>query len=178
VNVGRRSLALGGPVQIAYAVPDAVAAAAQWAHRFGAGPFLVRQHVELVDVMYRGQPGAFDHTSAYGQWGSIMLELVEDHQLDASPVRDMYAPGESGLHHLAFFVDDLDSTVRDLVAAGMPIAMSARTVGGSAFHFVDAVQTHGHMLELYEAGDRVRRFYDEVARAAEGWDGTDPVRLL
>ncbi len=56
--------------------------------------------------------------------------------------------------------------------------MSARTVGGSAFHFVDAVQTHGHMFELYEAGDRVRRFYDEVARAAEGWDGTDPVRML
>ena len=111
--------------------------------------------------MYRGRPGAFDHTSAYGQWGSLMVELVEDHGHGASPVRDMYAPGESGLHHLAFFVDDLDATVRDLVAAGIPIAMSARTVGGSAFHFVDAVQTHGHMLELYEAGRSCARFYDD-----------------
>ncbi len=96
---------LGAPVQIAYAVPDAAAAAAEWAATYGAGPFFVRPHITVTNVRYRGRPAEFDHTSAYGQWGGIMVELVQDHGAGPSAVRDMYAPEESGLHHLAFFVD-------------------------------------------------------------------------
>lgn len=169
---------LGPPVQIAYAVPDAMAAAERWARDFGAGPFFVRPHIEVVEVVHRGQPSTFDHTSAYGQWGSIMVELVEDHGRDATAVRDMYAPDESGLHHLAFLVADLDRAVRALLDLGHELAMSARTPGGVSFHFVDAVATHGHMFELYEPVERLTGFYRMVADAADGWDGADPVRVL
>jgi catechol 2,3-dioxygenase-like lactoylglutathione lyase family enzyme len=169
---------LGAPVQIAYAVLDAVESADAWARDFGAGPFFVRPHVELADVVYRGRPGVFDHTSAYGQWGSLMVELVVDHGRGESTVRDQYAPGESGLHHLAFIVDDLHETVKTLVADGYEIAMSARTSNGTEFHFVDTRATHGHMLELYERSARLRDFYAFVARAAAGWTGDDPVRML
>jgi len=99
---------LGAPVQIAYAVPDARAAAQQWVDRFGAGPFFVRSHIPVGEVVYRGQPSTFDHTSAYGQWGSLMVELVQDHGTAPSVVRERCAPHESGLHHLAFIVADLD----------------------------------------------------------------------
>jgi hypothetical protein len=172
-----RSL-LGPPVQIAYAVPDAVAAAGRWVRDFGAGPFFVRPHIELVDVMYRGAAGVFDHTSAYGQWGSVMVELVEDHSLDNSPVRDMFGPEESGLHHLAFFVEGLDEALKWLVAAGYSVAMSARTTSGVEFHFIDACAEQGHMLELYEPSQPVRALYAMVADAARGWHGTDPIRML
>ncbi|HTH04241.1 MAG TPA: VOC family protein [Ilumatobacteraceae bacterium] len=171
-------LGLGPPVQIAYAVPDAAAAAHEWARDTGAGPFVVRPHIELADVFVRGLPGSFDHTSAYGQWGPVMVELVQDHGDGPSPVREMFARGESGLHHLAFFVDDLQSTVVRLVEAGLSVAMSARTSGGVEFCFVDAVATHGHMLELYRPDDRLRAFYARVADAASGWDGRDPVRVI
>ena len=169
---------LGAPVQIAYAVPDAVAAAEAWTRDFGAGPFYVRPHIELVEVVYRGRPGSFDHTSAYGQWGSLMVELVEDHGGADSPIRDAFAPGETGLHHLAFIVDDLQETVKALVAAGHEIAMSARTTNGTEFHFVDTRRTHGHMVELYERSDRLRDFYARIADAATGWTGEDPLRML
>jgi hypothetical protein len=169
---------LGPPVQIAYAVPDAPAAAGRWARELGAGPFFVASHIELFDVMHRGRPGTFDHTSAYGQWGSLMVELIEDHGAGPSPVRDVYAPGETGLHHLAFFVDPLDEALKWLLARGHDLAMSARTNGGTKFHFVDARATHGHMLELYEPSGRVRAFYARIADAAHGWNGCDPVRDL
>ena len=97
---------LGPPVQIAYAVVDARAAAHEWAERFGAGPFFLAEHIPVTDVVHRGVPGEFDHTSAYGQWGEIMVELVQDHGTGPSAVRDLYAPGETGLHHLAYFVDE------------------------------------------------------------------------
>jgi len=168
---------LGAPVQIAYAVPDVVAAAEQWAHDFGAGPFFVRHHIELIDVVHRGRPATFDHSSAYGQWGSVMVELVQDHTVGPSVVSDVFPAGASGLHHLAYFVDDMDATVRTLVGRGHELAMSARTTGGSAFHFVDALATHGHFFELYLPTDRLLRFYADVASAAHGWDGSDPVRV-
>jgi hypothetical protein len=56
--------------------------------------------------------------------------------------------------------------------------MSARTRGGTEFHFVDATATHGHMLELYERSPRWREFYEMIASAARNWTGDEPVRLL
>jgi hypothetical protein len=171
-----RRASLGSPVQIAYAVPDAVEAAHRWAARYGAGPFFVRRHIALDEVVHRGAPATFDHTSAYGQWGSTMVELVQDHGTGPSVVRDVFAEGLGGLHHLAFFVPDLEEAVEMLGRDGHPVAMTARTPGGVRFCFVDTVETHGHMLELYEPSDRLMAFYAAVAEAADGWDGTDPVR--
>ncbi len=169
---------LGAPVQIAYAVPDAVEGARQFARDTGAGPFFVVPHIAVDDVVIRGRPGSFDHTSAYGQWGPIMVELVEDHGVGPSPVRDVYAPGASGLHHLAFFVDDPDGAIASLLELGDTLAMSARTSGGVTFHFVDARHRLGHMLELYRPTERLTAFYAMVAAAAADWDGSTPVRTV
>ena len=171
-------LALGAPVQIAYAVPDAQAAAGQWAAETGAGPFFLRRHIPVVDVIHRHRPAHFDHSSAYGQWGPVMVELVQDHGNGPSVVRDMYAADESGLHHLAFIAEDLDASVRSLLERGYEIAQSGRTPGGVEFHFVDTVATHGHMLELYPRSARLLAFFDMVRQASVGWNGSDPVRPL
>jgi len=168
---------LGAPVQIAYAVADARSAAELWVSRFGAGPFFVRSHIPVSDVVYRSQPSAFDHTSAYGQWGSIMVELVQDHGSGPSIVRERYAPHESGLHHLAYIVADLDAVTRRLIDDGYPLAMTART-SNTGFNFIDCVATLGHMIELYEESERITAFYGMVRSAAAGWDGADPVREL
>jgi catechol 2,3-dioxygenase-like lactoylglutathione lyase family enzyme len=172
------SLALGSPVQIAYAVPDAEAAATRWSAEVGAGPFFLRRHIPVVDVIHRHRPARFDHSSAYGQWGDVMVELVQDHGDGPSVVRDMYAPDESGLHHLAFIVDDLDASLRSLLDRGYELAQSGRTPGGVEFHFVDTVVTHGHMLELYPRSARLLEFFEMVRRASVGWNGSDPVRQL
>lgn len=167
---------LGRPVQIAYAVPHAVAAARRWAAALGAGPFFVRPHIPIASVAYRGQPGTFDHTAAYGQWGDVMVELVQDHTVGPSVVRDMYPDGGGGLHHVAFFVPDIDDATARLNALGHDTAMTATTASGIRFNFLDATRTHGHMFELYERSATLAAFYAHVAAAAKGWDGADPVR--
>ncbi len=174
--VGLRDV-LGPPVQIAYAVPDVDAAAQRCATEFGAGPFFVRRHIAVTDVFYRGVPGVFDHSSAYGQWGAVMVELVQDHGTAPSIVRERYAPHESGLHHLAFIVPDLDAATARLATVGYELAMSARSTS-TRFHFVDAVEALGHMIELYERADRLLVFYEFVREASVGWAGDDPVREL
>ena len=169
------TLGLGAPVQIAYAVPDARAAAMRWAAEFGAGPFFLRPHIPLSEVTYRGAPASFDHSSAYGQWGETMVELVQDHGTIPSVVRERYGVDESGLHHLAFMVDDLDVATTRLGERGFDLAMSARA-STTRFHFIDTVAAFGHMIELYQRSDHLLGFYAMVRDAAVDWDGNIPVR--
>jgi catechol 2,3-dioxygenase-like lactoylglutathione lyase family enzyme len=175
---GQIATVLGPPVQLAYAVADVDAAALLWSSVHRAGPFFVSRHIAVCDVRYRGQPGSFDHSSAYGQWGSVMVELVQDHTIGPSPIADVVAPGGSGMHHLAFFVDALEAASAALVARGWPEALFARTASGQCFAFHDATNDLGHMVEIYEGSPRLRDFYSMVADAAVGWDGSEPVREL
>lgn len=172
------SSVLGAPVQVAYVVPDVEQAALRWAAECGAGPFFINHHIAVTNVVYRGVAGEFDHTSAYGQWGDLMVELVHDHGTGPSVIRERFAPHESGLHHLAFIVDDFDVALARLAANGYPLAMSAATAGGTRFAFVDAVASHGHYFELYQRSDRLFAFYDRVRTASVEWDGAEPVRHL
>lgn len=166
---------LGPPKQIAYAVPNAFKAAEQWATNFGAGPFFIAEHIPVSEVIYRGDSSTFDHTSAYGQWGDVMVELVQDHGSGPSVVRDMYQPHESGLHHLAYFVDDIEQATSELGELGFPLGMSA-LAGETRFHHVDATDTLGHFIELYEPNKALVAFYERVREAAQDWDGSEPIR--
>ena len=119
----------------------------------------------------------FDHTSAYGQWGDVMVELVQDHTAGPSPVADVVGPAGEGLHHLAYFVHDLPAASASLQEAGWPEALFARTSSGQAFAFHDATATLGHMIEIYEPTPGLIGFYAMVKNAATGWDGSDPLRV-
>ncbi|MBA4007199.1 MAG: hypothetical protein C0486_00245 [Erythrobacter sp.] len=166
--------------QLAYKVNDLEAAAAAHHRRFGSGPFFVLRHVALASSVHRGVERAFDHSSAYGQWGGVMVELVVQHNPDDSALHEMfpYGSGAEGLHHAALFVDDLEAEIARFAAEGAPLAQLSVTSGGTAFAFVDTRSSLGHMLELYEPTAQLTGFYDFVADAAKGWDGREPVREL
>ena len=170
--------ALGDVVQIAYFVSDAREAAARMVDLHGAGPFHVIDRIELAWGELRGEPCDFVHTSAYGQWGEVMMELVQQDVEGPSPFREMYPPGQEGLHHLAIMVEDLEQTYRRVGEAGFDLAARAETKTGTEFAFVDTVASFGHMTEIYEATPALTRFYDFVRDASRDWDGTDPIRTL
>jgi catechol 2,3-dioxygenase-like lactoylglutathione lyase family enzyme len=161
---------LGTPVQVAYAVTDVAASAAVFAAQTGAGPFFVVEHIAIETARVNGTRSLFDHSSAYGQWGSLMVELVEEH---SSPI--VRPPG---LHHLAFMVPDLAASTAACTAQGWPEVLWARTTGGQEFAFCDARHQCGHLIELYEPSPRLMSFYEMVASASRAWDGSLPVRHL
>lgn len=179
------SMAIGpmfGPVvQVAYVVDDPRAAAHRWFERHGAGPFFVRDHIPVSDVVHRGAPSVFDHTSAYG-WmpgpsGGLMVELFVQHDRAPSAVTERFSPGETGLHHLACLAPSLERSLARAAAAGLTVAQTARA-GTTTFVFVDDVALSGHYWELYEPSPGLLGFYDMVRDASIGWDGTLPVRTL
>ena len=163
---------LGGPVQIAYAVDDVGSATATWVER-GVGPFFVREHIELANARVHGRPATFDHSSAFAQWGEVMVELIHQHDGGAEPI-----VGSSGLHHVAHFVDDFAGASTLLSHSGHGEVLYAETSTGMPFAFHDALVERGHLIEIYERTPVLARFYDMVRAAADGWDGNDPVRRL
>jgi len=159
------------PVQIAYHVPDPERAAHEYARRYGWGPFFLFEHIPLQSCRYRGRPAHFDHSSAYGQAGDLMIELITQHDDTPSVLRDLYGRDGVGVHHVAHFVPDLEEALEGARAAGTPAVLEARTATGVDFAMLDAARELGHMIELYEAQGDLLKFYRYVRRAAEGWDG-------
>ena len=106
-----------------------------------------------------------------------MLELVQDHGIGPSVIRDSYASGETGLHHLVYFVEDLNTITEKLASMGFELAMSAKA-SDTRFNFVDARSLMGHFIEIYEPDERLSSFYNIVREASLAWDGKNPVRKL
>lgn len=146
--------------------------------RFGAGPFFINEGIRLVWGEHRGQPTRFVHSSAYGQWGDVMVELFRQEDDEPSPYRDMFAPDEEGLHHAAIMVGDLDASFAHFERSGMPVITRCglRVPDLVDFAFVDACDVLGHMIELYPVSVPLSAFYDRVRNAAKGWDGREPLR--
>jgi len=175
------ALFLQQPVrQVAYFVPDVIAAAQAHSTLFGSGPFFVAEHIPLTLCRHRARPAELDHTSAYGQWGEVMIEFVQQNNPGPSAFHDLYpeGSGRSGFHHIALIVDDLQAARREFSDSGLTEALYAEMSDGFAFVMVDDVARHGHMIELYEGVSALTSFYTMVKDAAKGFDGADPIRPI
>jgi hypothetical protein len=171
----------GQPVrQIAYYVDDIRAAAARHVATFGSGPFFVMDLPPLPAV-YRGQPIVLDQPAAVGQWGHMQVELIQENGDGPSILHELYprATGRYGLHHMAIFVDDLETAVTHCARQGLKEVMRVTPPGlDMSAVFIDAVATHGHFFELYEPIPALVALYAHVAAAAVDFDRSDPVRTI
>ncbi|MDP9464070.1 MAG: VOC family protein, partial [Actinomycetota bacterium] len=125
----------GVPVQIAYSVEGVEVAAASFAERFGAGPFFIRHHPPF-EAVHDGAPAIFNHSSAYGQWGDMQVELVQFGECTPDSLHRC-VPAAAGIHHMAMFVESLPAEQARLEALGMSCVMRATSPSGLQFAFHD-----------------------------------------
>jgi hypothetical protein len=160
-------------VQIAFVVDDLEEACLHWVRTFGAGPFFIHDPVRLGEVVAAdGSPGVFEQASAFGQWGSVMIELVRFDRVEpAEAARVLRRPG---LSHAAYFATNSTDEVVRLEDAGAPLLMKL-ALGAHHCHLHDATTTVGFIVEHYPF-QAVKRNYRMVSEAAASWDGRDPIR--
>lgn len=158
-------------VQVAYHVADIDEAMPRFAHAMGIGPFILRRHIGLNPVSYRGSPSTLDISAAHAQAGPVQIELVTQHCDSPSAFRDMYAPDQEGLHHLALFPEDYDSMIAHYRALGHDIATELVTPEKRGAAYVDTAAMLGHMVEVYRVNETLYEFYQAVADASRDWDG-------
>src|SRR5215218_6395954 len=104
-------------------VPNGQAEAAMksWG-QLGVGPFLVLRNFEFQNYRYRGKPAPAPIVSlAFGQSGSLQVEIIEQHNDAPSAYTEFLATGQKGCQHVAEWFDDsaqYDKRYTDLVARG------------------------------------------------------------
>lgn len=164
--------------QVAYVVEDVRSAAHAHHQLFGTGPFWVVDHLPCPVARHRGIESTFDHSAAYGQWGDVMIEFMQQHDASPSAVRDMYAAGRGGFHHVAMIVDNLMGAYASLTSAGFEEAQYYALKNGFEAYMFDARKQYGHFIEVYEGGVGLNDLYDLVRQSAIDFDGHDLIRDL
>ena len=167
------------PHHSGYVVESIEATVHRLADQLGAGPFVLIQNVPLENVRSRGEPAVFEHHSAFGSCAGYPIELQE--VAHAAPER--VAAGWSGplprLQHVGYALAEpaVDGLRRELEVRGVPAYLSSE-LNGALTTVHDASATLGHDIEILVDAPALREFFGMVLGAAEGWDGSDPLRRL
>jgi catechol 2,3-dioxygenase-like lactoylglutathione lyase family enzyme len=162
---------------VGYVVDDLAEGVDRAVATLGAGPFFAIEHLTFDEVTFAGGPAVYDHSSAFGAWGPLLVELTVVHDAQPAGLADaLVAPG-GGIGHVAWLADDLDAEVARLTALGCEPFHTGRTGPASA------VWLHGgpllaHPIEVLQRADQLLGFYAMLRDAAEGWDGRDPLRPM
>jgi catechol 2,3-dioxygenase-like lactoylglutathione lyase family enzyme len=172
--VAQRTI-LGRPIaHIGYVVGSIAEAVGFWSRAFGAGPFYLLEHVVFDDVRHGDEAIAFDHSTAFGQWGEIAVEFWQIHRLEpAEPLGPRFAP-LGRLNHVAYFVDDVAAESARLARLGLPSILQI-TMGEVEERVHDAPPL-GHVIEIQKDAELSRRFFAGLAEQAGAWDGSEPLR--
>lgn len=168
---------LGRPHHHAYVVEDIEATVDRLVDRLGAGPFFLIEEVPLENVVSRGEPAEFLHNSAFGVCGGSAIELIQPFRLTPARVEKGFAAPWPRVQHVAYVVPaaEVADVRRALDKRGLPQYLSSR-LGEAETTLHDASAVLGHDIEIHGESQALRDFFGMVTAAAEGWDGTKPLR--
>jgi hypothetical protein len=167
---------LGPVIQNGYVVDDLEAAARHWAEKLGVGPFYVFDSVAFDTVRYRGKPSPIEMSMAIGYWGELQIELIRPLNDAPSIYRDFAERGLTGLQHVGVLTDDLSRDLAALARRGVHPVQDGVAANGTAFAYVDTDFHPGGMVEIIETSPALAAGFAAIRKAADAWDGRDPVR--
>jgi hypothetical protein len=170
-------LQLGEPHHYAYVVDDIAAVVQGLVKRLGAGPFFLAEDVPLENVLSNGEPAEFVHNSAFGFGGGSSIELIEPKRLAPARVAEGFAGSRPRLQHVGYVVSaaSVGDVRGQLDERGLPEYLGSR-MGELDSTLHDASALLGHDLEIHADCDPLRGFFGMVRDAADGWDGSEPLR--
>jgi catechol 2,3-dioxygenase-like lactoylglutathione lyase family enzyme len=153
-EVVARNLPNGATVrQICLVVRDLERAIMQWS-ALGIGPWRVHDLGPnwVTDMRFRGAPQQTAVKYASADTGDLNVELIEPGEEPNVYTEHLDAHGE-GLHHLGYFVEDIDAAIAEMASRGYKVVQSGRGLGvdgDGAYAYFDTVASLGCMLEAIQ----------------------------
>jgi hypothetical protein len=108
-------------------------------------------------MTFRDEPQGYTMRLAVPYVGSIMYELIEPVEAPNAYKEFLEEHGE-GLHHLSYFVEDLEAAIRYMEGRGYTLLQSARgigTVGDGGYAYFDTKGSLG-IIEAIELPGQMR----------------------
>jgi hypothetical protein len=170
--------ALGRVAQMAYVVEDLDAAIAHWVRDLGAGPFFViDSFLQPGAQVYRGAESKADMRIAMGFSGQTWFELIQPLDHHPSIYQEVIARRGYGLHHHGIAVADVAAARADYIARGWSECFrSPVPTGGDVIFLENGDGAAPCFIELLPVTAGMDAHFTSFWKAAQNWDGTDPVR--
>lgn len=118
--------------QIGMVVPDIQAAMADYAPLFG--PWMEMENE--FDAEYRGQQHRCKIKMAFGKTGDLEIELIEPVE-GVSPHTEFLDSGRSGMHHIRYRVDDVETRMAMAREIGYEVIWYKRFSEDMAFCYME-----------------------------------------
>jgi methylmalonyl-CoA/ethylmalonyl-CoA epimerase len=140
--------------QVAVVVRDLDAAMKRYVEEFGIGPWSVYTFSPdwIKRMTFRGEERGYAMKLALADAGGMMYELIEPVEGPNSYQEFLDASGE-GLHHLGYFVEDIDDAIKEMEEKGYPLLQSGRgfgTGGDGAYAYFETEGALGCIIEAIE----------------------------
>jgi hypothetical protein len=164
-------------IQSAWIVRDLSEAMDHWTRTYGVGPFFMIPHAKIDGLRYRGQPSTMDYSGALAFQGTMMIELIEQHDDSPSVYNEAGNRADQFFHHICGLTSDFDRLRGEFLEREAVAAMEG-SFGQTRFAYFDTVASIGCMTELVEDTDDIRAIFKLVKDANKDWDGKDPVRQI
>jgi len=139
--------------QIALVVKDAEKTSKNIASLFGLeeSPYEMIGEYELANTKYKGKPTPGKAKATFYEMGSINLEILQPVG-GPSTWDDFLKEKGEGLHHVAWYVKEIDKVAEMLESKGMPLIQKGNWDGGQYMYF-DSSKQLGFILELLQTDD-------------------------
>jgi catechol 2,3-dioxygenase-like lactoylglutathione lyase family enzyme len=102
----------------------------------------------------------------FGFVGPLNIELVEPIEGTNIYTEFLATQPMGGLHHVAWKVDDIDSSRRAMTNAGMEEVQAGRFGAGTRFSYFDTRQPLGHFTELLYFDEETEALFAQLRGAA------------
>ncbi|MEQ1737763.1 MAG: VOC family protein [Rhodoglobus sp.] len=133
---------------IGYWVDDLAIAMTQATELLGVGPFKVIEHVDLGDFAFRGEPAVLDHSAAFAQWGPVILELNQAHDVQPPALREALGVAPGAVSHTSWWVSDLATETVHMEQHGC--ALLTASVGGAVANWFTGGGLFAHPIEIHQ----------------------------
>jgi len=164
--------------QLGYVVKDIEAAMNYWSEKLGVGPWFYNPRVPIRNYTYEGQAYEPHNSVALANSGDVQVELIQTRNDVPSMYRDFLKQGHTGLQHVAYWTQDYDADLARLLAQGFRPVMGGEVGENGRFVYFDTEFHPGTVIELSEVAGPKGKLFDMIRAAADGWDGSDPIRAF
>jgi len=164
-----------GPIrQTAFVVGDIEESARLWATVHGVGPWFI-SHTEISNTNYRGETVALRARMGLAQSGGQQIELIEPDMSLPSIYREFLEAEGTGAHHICYWAD-LTTCRTHFSAHGAEVVQEGITAAGNEFLYMSGGNGVPY-VEFVDPNDAMMSRFNQIADAAIGWDGSDPIRM-
>jgi len=166
-----------GVMQFSYVVGSVRESIDRFLKVHRVGPWFLAEAISPPNCRYRGRPTNLSLSLALAFSGSIMIELIQQHDREPSVFMETLERVGHGFHHFAVVTRDYQLEVERYLAAGYAMAFDAVIQGGRVSYFDTSKDMPG-MTELIEWTPAAEARQTRIQRASQEWEGSDPIREL